>query len=139
MDALSQDLRDRAVAACDEPGSIRVEVAKRFGVSTSWLRKLLQRRRDTGSYAAKPRRGGFASRLGEPQRQQIQMLVQAQPDAKLTELCERLHENQQVRLSPSHLSATLKKLKLRRKKSRCTPANAIRRGCRSCGRPGGVS
>lgn len=139
MEALSQDLRDRVVAACDQPGSIRINVAKRFCVSTAWIRKLFQRRRETGSYAAKPHSGGVASQLGEPQRQQIKNLVQEQPDAKLTELCDRLEDKQQLRISPSHMSATLKKLKLPRKKSRCTPANATRSGCRSCGRPGGRS
>ncbi len=139
MEALSQDLRDRVVAACDQPGSIRVEVAKRFCVSTAWIRKLFQRRRKTGSYAAKPRSGGFESQLQEPQLQQIKTLVQEQPDAKLTELCDRLDQKQQVRVSSSSMSAALKKLKLPRKKSRCIPANAIRSGCRSFGKPGGNS
>lgn len=139
MDALSQDLRDRVVAACDEPGSIRVDVAKRFCVSTAWIRKLFQRRRQTGSYAARPRSGGFESCLGEPQLQEIKGLVQQQPDAKLTELCDRLEDKQQVRISPSSMSAALKKLKLPRKKSRCMPASATRIASRSCGRPGGLS
>jgi transposase len=139
MDALSQDLRDRVVAACQEPGSIRIDVAERFCVSTSWIRKLFQRLRETGSYSAKPPSGGLASRVQEPQLQEIKTLVHQQPDAKLTELCDRLEDTQQVRLSPSSMSATLKKLKLPRKKSRCIPANATRSGCRSCGKPGGLS
>lgn len=139
MEALSQDLRDRVVAACDVPGSIRVDVARRFCVSTAWIRKLFQRRRESGSYAAKPRSGGFESQLQEPQLQQIKSLVQEQPDAKLTELCDRLENKQQVRISPSSMSAALKRLKLPRKKSRCIPANAIRIASRSCGPPGGRS
>ena len=138
MEALSQDLRDRVVAACDEPNSIRVAVAKRFQVSCSWIRKLLQRRRQTGSYAAKPRRGGFASQLQEPQLQQIKDLVRQQPDATLAELCDRLAETQQVRISASSMSAALIGLDLPRKKSRCMPPNATRRGWRPCAPTGGT-
>src|SRR4051794_13006103 len=52
------DLRERVVAACDEGLDTRAEVAERFSVSESWIRRLLQRQRETGSIAPKPRGGG---------------------------------------------------------------------------------
>jgi len=45
------DLRDRVVAACDMGAWTREEIAEKFDVSTSWIRRLLQRRRELGSYA----------------------------------------------------------------------------------------
>ena len=57
MHTYSQDLRDRVVRACDEGKGTRRRIADLFGVSTAWIRRLLQRRRQTGSFAAKPRGG----------------------------------------------------------------------------------
>ncbi len=60
MAAYSLDLRERVVAACDEGIDTRAEIAGRSSVSQSWIRRLLQRRRETGSIAPEPRGGGRA-------------------------------------------------------------------------------
>lgn len=52
MRTYSSDLRERVVRACDAGHLSRVEIAAHFGVSTAWIRRLLQRRRETGSFAA---------------------------------------------------------------------------------------
>jgi len=62
MEAYSLDLRSRIVQACDENLETRQEIADRFGVCTAFIRRLLQRRRECHSIAAKPHRGGFASK-----------------------------------------------------------------------------
>ena len=51
MKTYSQDLRERVVKACDAGDKTRVEIAALFGVSTAWIRRLLQRRREIGSIA----------------------------------------------------------------------------------------
>jgi hypothetical protein len=51
MKAYSTDLRERVVAACDARDGTRDQIAARFSVSVSWVRKVLRRRRDTGSIA----------------------------------------------------------------------------------------
>jgi transposase len=53
MKTYSQDLRERVVKACDAGAHTRGELAELFGVSTAWIRRLLQRRRETGSFAAR--------------------------------------------------------------------------------------
>jgi transposase len=58
MKTYSSDLRKRVVKACDEGRFSRVEIADHFGVSTAWIRRLLQRRRTTGSIAPLPSRPG---------------------------------------------------------------------------------
>jgi len=47
MRAYSMDLRVRVLAACDA-GDTTAEVAEAFAVSAAWVRRLKQRRRETG-------------------------------------------------------------------------------------------
>jgi len=49
------DLRERVIAACDR-GQRTKDVAKTFGVSPSWVRRLKQHRRERGDVV--PRKGG---------------------------------------------------------------------------------
>jgi transposase len=90
MKAYSQDLRERVVRACDEGRLSHQQIAQLFHVSTAWIRRLLQRRRQTGSFAAKPPAGGPRPKLGPPQRRQLVALVAERPDATLAELRQRL-------------------------------------------------
>jgi transposase len=90
MEALSVNLRERVVAACDEGSDTQPEIAKRFAVSVSFITKLLRRRRLTGSVAAKPRGGGRRPALGPRDLGRVRHLVAEQPDATLAELCGRL-------------------------------------------------
>ncbi len=90
MKTYSADLRERVVRACDD-GQLRHEqIARLFDVSTAWIRRLLQRRRETGSFAAKPHAGGPRPKLTAWQRGQLVEQVAAQPDATLAELRERV-------------------------------------------------
>src|SRR5262249_56734391 len=97
MKAYSQDLRDRVVRACDEGWGTRQQVADVFGVSTAWIRRLLQRRRETGSFAAKPRGGGAPTKMTDDRRACLLVLGSEQPDATFAELRQRLG-------APVHLS-----------------------------------
>jgi transposase len=61
MEADSLDLRQRVLAAVDAGGHPRTELAALFRVGVAWIRRLVQRRRETGSIAPPPRllcRGG---------------------------------------------------------------------------------
>lgn len=58
--AYPQQLRDRVLAACDQGQKTR-HVARRFMVSSAWVRRLKQRRREHGETAARPM-GGFRGR-----------------------------------------------------------------------------
>ena len=55
MRAYSRDLRERVLADCDA-GLSNDEVARKFSVSASWIRRLKQRRRETGSIDPRPHR-----------------------------------------------------------------------------------
>ena len=56
--AYSTDLREKIVRAYDEGLGSQRAISERFGVSRSFVEKLLQRRRLTGEVAALPRGGG---------------------------------------------------------------------------------
>jgi transposase len=63
MKAYSVDLRTRIVEAVDRHLGSQGEVAALFGVSRSVVKKLLRQRRETGSVAPKPHRGGHTPKL----------------------------------------------------------------------------
>src|ERR1051325_10767880 len=133
MKAYSQDLRERVVRACDAGRGTRPAIAAWFGVSTAWIRRLLQRRRDTGSFAAKPHAGGPAPKMDDERCFQLLAGVTAQPDATLAELRDRLR-------LPVHLSTvarTLIRLGWPVKKKSCGPPSRTVRTCAKNGRRGG--
>jgi transposase len=88
MKPYSMDLRERVLADCDA-GLPTGPVAAKYRVSPSWVRRLKQRRRETGEVAPRTARPGpepswaeYAGRLREAIRQA--------PDATLEELRDRL-------------------------------------------------
>src|SRR5262249_2691860 len=86
MRAYSMDLRERVVAACDQGGATREQIAARFAASARWVRDLLKRRRDTGSIAPRPRGGGRAPAFDEAAAARLRAAVRAAGDATLEEL-----------------------------------------------------
>ena len=124
MQAYSIDLRER-VAAAYATGEFTIpQVASRFAVSVSFVNKLLQRQRRSGSVAALPRRGGAAPRLQEADRQRLSACVAAQPDATLAELGQQLVAAGGPAIGQTVLWQTLQALGWRRKKRVCTPPSA---------------
>ena len=55
MKPYSMDLRERVVEAVDECKQTKWEISLRFQASPAWIRRLLQRRRETGSIQPKSR------------------------------------------------------------------------------------
>ena len=144
MEALSLDLRERVAAAWDEGGRSQPEIAEDFGVSLSFVTKLLARRRLTGSVAAKPHAGGFASAVDTKAEAALRSLVAERPDATLAELADGLAdglaERRGVRRSAPVICRAVRRLGLPRKKRRSTPPSATRRGsAASAGRSAGSS
>ena len=84
MRAYSMDLRVRVLAALDD-GDPTAEVADRFAVSPAWVRRLKQRRRETGETTPRPSRNRRAPKL-RPHLARIRALLTATPDMTLVEL-----------------------------------------------------
>jgi transposase len=79
------DLRRRVLAACDRGQTTKV-VAKRFGVSPAWVRRLKQRRREDGQIGPRPSGGDRRSKFDEAALKRLRRHVMAQPDATLEQL-----------------------------------------------------
>ena len=114
MKAYSTDLRQRVVDACDRRDGTREQIASRFSVSVTWIRKVLRQRRDTGSIAPKPHGGGRLSVFDEPAAVRLREAVRADEDATLEELAQASG----VSCSVPAVYRALKRLGITRKKSR---------------------
>lgn len=125
MKPYSQDLRERVIAAL-EAGKPQAEVAAQFLIHKSTLEKWWYRWRDTGNSAALAPAHG-PKRTLQAVESFLRVEVQKRPDATLDELCERVQEAKGLVASPSMMCRELQLLKLPRKKSRSTTANARRR------------
>ena len=88
MRASSADLRERVLADRDA-GMMTADVAAKYRVSPSWVRRLLQRRRRTGSTAPVAQRHGPKPGLAE-HAERIARAVRARPDDTLEEHRARL-------------------------------------------------
>jgi transposase len=65
---------------------LRERLAPRFWVSIAWVYRLLQRRRQTGSIAFKPRGGGHPPAFDEAAATRLARANEATPGATLAEL-----------------------------------------------------
>lgn len=110
MRPYSTDLRLR-IHEARHAGESTAEVAERFGVSTAFVRRLLQRFRATGSLACRPHGGGPARKLAAHEAALLQAVAES-PDATPAEHRERL------KLPASRVTVwrTMRRLRLTRKK-----------------------
>jgi len=131
MKPYSQDLRDRVIAAIQADQSSQAEIAQTFGVCRSTLEKWWARWRHSGSCAPRPHKGGRPRALAGSE-QALHAEVQNQPDVTLAELCDRIAATRGVAASDSAMSRELRRLRLPRKKSRSTTANATPPESASC-------
>jgi len=84
----SMDLRVRVLADCDA-GMATPAVAAKYTVSTAWVRRLRQRRRETGETAPRPQRHGPVP-LHQTHADVLRQAVKDHPDDTLAEHRERL-------------------------------------------------
>ena len=128
--AYSNDLRQKLVEAWQAGQGTQQELADDFGVSLTWVEKVLRHWRATGQTDAPTYRHGPLP-TWKPAR--VARAVERHPDATLAELGQRLH------LSAATVCRALQRLGLPRKKSLFTPANATRHASSDCGSAGGRS
>jgi transposase len=127
MMAYSIDLRQKILQACERRLGSQRALADLFGVSLSFVEKLVRRHRTTGDIAPKPHAGGQRPSLDAVANTLVQQLVHANTDMTLEELCTRVAEARGVHVSVATMCRVLQRLGLPRKKSRSTPASATPR------------
>jgi len=136
MDAYSLDLRLSIVRACEQQPETREAVAELFGVSRSFVQKLLRRWYAGLEIAPKAHRGGAAPRLDKRARNHLRQVLLEQPDATLAALCQDL-KRRRLSVCPGTVCRALQELELPIKKSRSMRTSGTRRGCGPCGAGGG--
>ena len=110
MKAYSEDLRVR-ILRDSESGIGTHELALKYDVSESWIRRLKQRHRETGEISARSQRRGPQPKWLD-HCDKIERLIQEQPDITLRELCEKLPIDisiPTVHRALKHLQITFKK------------------------------
>lgn len=105
--AYSQDLRDRVIAARDD-GLPTKRVAELFRVSGSWVRRVMQRRREHNQRGPRPRGGATVVKIDLDR---LRQLVDQQPDATV----------RRIKCSVSAVDMALRRLGFSFKKRRCMP------------------
>jgi transposase len=83
MKPLSNDLRQRILAAVDRREGSRRQLAVRFSVNVSTITRLLQLRRQTGAFDPRPHAGGAEPTLDQEGLERLRKLVEETPDATL--------------------------------------------------------
>lgn len=137
MKSFSMDLRERVWRACQQEAMGPTEAAEEFGVSRSFVCKLLRRWRDEGTLAAKPRGGNRAPALDAGDLRELRRLVRQRPDATLAELCRTLRERRPAGAAVRTwtMCRALARLGLPLKKSRSTAASVTRLVFVACAGP----
>ena len=113
-------MRIAVAAAYDECGSSR-EVAEMFACSESWVRRLIQRRRENGSLEPLAPKRPDTRKLDDDDLAQLRALIAHKPDMTLGELAEALNHKASV---PTIWRAT-QALNLPLKKRLSTPPSRI--------------
>lgn len=114
--AYAMEFRRAVAKAYDECGS-SIEVAEQFECSESWVRRLIQRRRENGTLEPRPHHVPDRSKLDEQDLSRLAELIAQQPDMTLAELAEALDN----KVSVATVHRATRKLGLPLKKSPCTP------------------
>ena len=91
MMPLSNDLRERILAAVDNCEGSRRQIAARFCVNVSTITRLLQLRHQTGSLDPRPHGGGKPPTLDHDGLERLRTVVRERPDATLAQMREHLN------------------------------------------------
>lgn len=135
MQSYSTDLRQKIVHAYARRRDSQRAVADLFGVSVSFVAKLLRRHRRTGAIAPKSHAGGHKRRLQAVAETVIHEAVRVTPAITLEELCAYVADTQGLHVSVPTMCRALQRLGLPRKKSRSRRVNAPRHASSRHGPP----
>lgn len=115
--AYSRDLRQRVIDAYKAREGSQRKLAERFKVSLSFVQRVIRRQKETGKVSPKAHGGGAKALLAQAELEKVQQLVATQPDALLSELCERLAAQTGIVVSVTTMHRAVKRLKLTTKKN----------------------
>lgn len=115
--AYSVDLRQRVVDAYHANEGSQRQLADRFKVSLSFVRNLLRHYRQTGGVKPKAHGGGASAKITVSDLPMVEQLIRQQPDAMLSELCERFEQRRGIGVSVSTMHRAVRQLGISTKKN----------------------
>ena len=116
MKPYSIDLRQKVLDAhLKNQTSIR-EIAEKFGVSDSFVRKLLKRHQETGGIEPKPHSGGASAKLTEEHYVLVESMIAENNNITIVVLCKQIEAKTGIRVSVTTMCRILQKLKLGKNK-----------------------
>lgn len=116
MKPYSRDFRQKILETKHKTQDSNQQIAVRFQVSYSFVRRLLKRYESTGSVEPNPHGGGKALKLNSQQIDVVTQLVEEDNDATLQQLCDRTEEKTGLKVSVPTMCRLLQRLELTRKK-----------------------
>jgi transposase len=132
--AYGDDLRCKFLEAYDQGEETLEELAERFLVSVAWAKKISAQRNRTGKAERVAYQPGRKAKTSPEAQRQLRSWIEAQPDLTLAEIQVKLHTEAGIHLSLPQIWYLLRKLGLRLKKSRSTPASEIVKPTSSSGK-----
>jgi transposase len=114
--AYSIDLRRKVLEANENHEGTNDELAERFKISISTVKRIKQRFQATGSIEIYINRCGRKAKLDEQAYLALKDIVSATPDLTLKEIADLLYKNTKISLKKSAIHNALKNLNLRYKK-----------------------
>ena len=118
MNAYSLDLRKRVVSAYEKGEGTIAEIAERFNVGQTFLKKMLRQKRETGSLERLPQRAGAKRALSNEHQKWLAKAIKENADATLQELQDALSSEKNLDVSLPTLCRELQILRLVVKKNR---------------------
>jgi transposase len=125
MRAYSTDLKERLVRAVANGQPMR-EVARRFGVAVTTVKRAVVQQRETGSLERKPI-PGYPRRIGPELEAVLLVRLKAAPDATVLEHCAWWTEHQGQQLSEATMWRAIRRLGWTYKKRHWQPVSATKR------------
>jgi putative transposase len=122
--AYSSDLRTRVIEAWKAKEGTQTQLAARFKVSLSFVKRVVRRYRTSGQKEAKPRGATLAPTIGGEVLNLVRSWIEHKPDILLEELCAQLAEHKGIKVSKPTMCRAVQRLKMPRKK------NTVRDGAR---------
>jgi putative transposase len=115
--AYSADLRTRVINAWNAKEGTQAQLAERFKVSLSFVKRVLRRYRSSGQIEAKPRGATLTPKIDGETLNQVQRWIEQKPDIHLDELCEQLAAHQGMKVSQATMCRAVQRLRMPRKKN----------------------
>jgi transposase len=123
MKPFSRDLRERIVAVYEETELSYPQVATRFQVSESSVRRFVKQWRDTGMVEPKPAANGRYPAIDDVGVTVLAEFIKTQSDASQDELRAQLAVHTGTFVSQPTICRTLQRARITRKKRRNAPQN----------------